>query len=174
MRPEGNDDPELKCPVDHQTREKWLEAAKAKKAQSPATASPPPLPTPSSPPSPDLRFSLDSLTWQPQSAPPSVLSASASTPSKKPKLLSLSQDREISTIPRAFSEARPPNAAERAAMPPANAQGDTGHDRESGNWIYPSQEMFFNAMKRKGHEAQATDMSSIVPIHNAVNERAWG
>ncbi|RMY90310.1 hypothetical protein D0862_09992 [Hortaea werneckii] len=175
MRPEGNDDPELKCPVDHQTREKWLEAAKAKKAQLPAAPSPSPLPTPSSPPPLDLRFSLDSLTWQPRSAPPSALSASASasTPNKKPKLLSLSQDREISTIPRAFSEARPPNAAERAAMPPANAQGDTGHDRESGNWIYPSQEMFFNAMKRKGHEAQAQDMSSIVPIHNAVNERAW-
>ena len=46
-------------------------------------------------------------------------------------------------------------------------------DRESGNWIYPSQEMFFNAMQRKGHAAEARDMASIVPIHNAVNERAW-
>ena len=33
--------------------------------------------------------------------------------------------------------------------------------------------MFFNAMKRKGHDAPATDMANIVPIHNAVNERAW-
>lgn len=33
--------------------------------------------------------------------------------------------------------------------------------------------MFFNAMKRKGHEAKAEDMNTIVPIHNAVNERAW-
>lgn len=44
---------------------------------------------------------------------------------------------------------------------------------ESGNWIYPSEKMFFEAMKRKGHETEANDMKTIVPIHNAVNERAW-
>lgn len=29
-------------------------------------------------------------------------------------------------------------------------------------------------MARKNHNPQATDMKVIVPIHNAVNERAWG
>jgi cytochrome c heme-lyase len=33
--------------------------------------------------------------------------------------------------------------------------------------------MFFEAMKRKGHNPQSPDMKTIVPIHNAVNERAW-
>lgn len=33
--------------------------------------------------------------------------------------------------------------------------------------------MFFNAMKRKNYDPQAADMRTIVPIHNAVNERAW-
>jgi cytochrome c heme-lyase len=33
--------------------------------------------------------------------------------------------------------------------------------------------MFFAAMKRKSYSPSATDMSTIVPIHNAVNERAW-
>lgn len=33
--------------------------------------------------------------------------------------------------------------------------------------------MFFEAMRRKNFSPHATDMSSIVPIHNAVNERAW-
>lgn len=33
--------------------------------------------------------------------------------------------------------------------------------------------MFFEAMKRKGHDPQAADMRTVVPIHNAVNERAW-
>jgi len=28
-------------------------------------------------------------------------------------------------------------------------------------------------MKRKGHDAAAADMKTVVPIHNAVNERAW-
>lgn len=33
--------------------------------------------------------------------------------------------------------------------------------------------MFFEAMKRKNYSPNATDMTAIVPIHNAVNERAW-
>ena len=33
--------------------------------------------------------------------------------------------------------------------------------------------MFFEAMKRKNHSPDAKDMATVVPIHNAVNERAW-
>lgn len=28
-------------------------------------------------------------------------------------------------------------------------------------------------MKRKGYDARSADMKTVVPIHNAVNERAW-
>ncbi|KAG6836645.1 hypothetical protein H0H93_005475 [Arthromyces matolae] len=42
-----------------------------------------------------------------------------------------------------------------------------------GNWVYPSEAQFFAAMARKNHNPQASDMKTIVPIHNAVNERAW-
>ena len=42
-----------------------------------------------------------------------------------------------------------------------------------GNWVYPSEAQFFAAMARKNHNPHATDMKTIVPIHNAVNERAW-
>ena len=55
---------------------------------------------------------------------------------------------------------------------PANNEKEGGVSG-SGNWIYPSEKMFFEAMKRKGHSGEATDMKTIVPIHNAVNERAW-
>jgi cytochrome c heme-lyase len=58
---------------------------------------------------------------------------------------SLSTDRETSSIPKA----------------------------EDGNWVYPSEAQFFAAMARKNHNPQAADMRTIVPIHNAVNERAW-
>lgn len=34
--------------------------------------------------------------------------------------------------------------------------------------------MFFDAMRRKNFDPETADMKSIVPIHNAVNERAWG
>lgn len=43
----------------------------------------------------------------------------------------------------------------------------------NANWVYPSEQMFFDAMKRKNFDPEAKDMKSIIPIHNAVNERAW-
>jgi len=52
---------------------------------------------------------------------------------------------------------------------PAHQEG-TG----SSNWVYPSPQMFFNAMQRKGWTPQEADMSTVVAIHNAVNDRAWG
>lgn len=42
-----------------------------------------------------------------------------------------------------------------------------------GNWQYPSQQMFFNAMRRKGYDPQEQDMRAVVAIHNTVNEKAW-
>ena len=119
------------------------------------------------------KFSLDNLRWV--STVPKASNSTRSSTKPSP----LSGHREISSIPRALPtnhDRQNLNRAEAAASTPtpvANSERDTGHDRETGNWIYPSQEMFFAAMKRKGHEANAADMSTIVPIHNAVNERAW-
>ncbi|KAL7747083.1 Cytochrome c1 heme lyase [Sorochytrium milnesiophthora] len=44
---------------------------------------------------------------------------------------------------------------------------------DGGVWVYPSQQMFFNAMKRKQWDPSERDMGVVVPIHNAVNEMAW-
>jgi cytochrome c heme-lyase len=44
---------------------------------------------------------------------------------------------------------------------------------ESKNWVYPSEQMFFDAMRRKNWNPDEVDMKTVVPIHNAVNERAW-
>lgn len=46
------------------------------------------------------------------------------------------------------------------------------------NWEYPSQQMFWNAMLRKGwrwqkDDLQPKDMDDIIKIHNANNEQAW-
>ena len=40
-------------------------------------------------------------------------------------------------------------------------------------WMYPSQQMFYNAMRRKGWNPSEDDMQAVVAIHNGVNERAW-
>jgi cytochrome c heme-lyase len=70
---------------------------------------------------------------------------SPSTGSSNLESSGLSTDRETSSIPKSNKE----------------------------NWVYPSEAQFFAAMARKNHHPQAADMKTIVPMHNAVNERAW-
>ncbi|KAJ8278001.1 hypothetical protein GJAV_G00082660 [Gymnothorax javanicus] len=46
------------------------------------------------------------------------------------------------------------------------------------NWVYPSEQMFWNAMLRKGwrwkdDDLAPEDMSNIIKIHNQNNEQAW-
>ncbi|KAF2788100.1 cytochrome c1 heme lyase-like protein [Melanomma pulvis-pyrius CBS 109.77] len=144
------------CPVDDKTREAWLKQARAK-AQSPH--------------SPLQAEGCDSTQLDQK--------PSTSTPTPPPGILAslrLGTQREVSSIPRTT-----PTSAEAAAAKeggpttskPANSEAETGADKTTGNWIYPSEQMFFNAMKRKAYDPNATDMKTIVPIHNAVNERAW-
>lgn len=63
----------------------------------------------------------------------------------------LSTDRLVSNIPKAGTEDK---------------------------WVYPSQQMFWNAMLRKGWrwkegDVNEKDMSDIIHIHNNNNEQAW-
>uniref|UniRef100_A0A0K8S7E2 Holocytochrome c-type synthase n=2 Tax=Lygus hesperus TaxID=30085 RepID=A0A0K8S7E2_LYGHE len=58
-------------------------------------------------------------------------------------------------------------------IPKANPQ--TENDKF---WVYPSQQMFWNAMLRKGwrwkdDDLSPKDMDDIIKIHNANNEQAW-
>jgi cytochrome c heme-lyase len=163
----SQDDPAAACPVDHKTREAWLAQARAQNgSNAPSNPHNTPIPTPAAPSQPQAASpvqqscdssSLDQSTTSPSPTSTSVLSQ-----------LRLNTDREISTIPRALPDLPPqPNA--RAA----NNEKDTGADKKTGNWIYPSEQMFFDAMRRKAFDPSAPDMRTIVPIHNAVNERAW-
>lgn len=65
----------------------------------------------------------------------------------------LSTERQLSTIPKAST-------------------------MEGEKWEYPSEQMFFNAMLRKGwkyspEELKPEDMKHIITIHNRNNEEAW-
>ncbi|KAJ3091608.1 Cytochrome c1 heme lyase [Quaeritorhiza haematococci] len=44
---------------------------------------------------------------------------------------------------------------------------------EGNVWVYPSEQMFYNAMKRKNWSPHERDMHVVVPIHNMVNEQCW-
>lgn len=65
----------------------------------------------------------------------------------------------------------------RQRVPSTIPVGDDGRpahqEADSPVWMYPSEQMFYNAMKRKGWSPSEHDMQSVVAIHNGVNERAW-
>jgi cytochrome c heme-lyase len=163
MSSENPSQPEA-CPVDHATRAAWLKSNAAKNpfpvADMKAAAK-----------SEGNSCDSNAIDQSPAPAQPTGLfrrffgSSAPASPAVSPPAATLATDREISTIPRA-------SAVDTSAHAPANSQGEGGVSKE-GNWIYPSEKMFFEAMKRKGHQGDEKDMKTIVPIHNAVNERAW-
>ncbi|XP_018007906.1 holocytochrome c-type synthase [Hyalella azteca] len=66
---------------------------------------------------------------------------------------SLPTHRQVSSIPKAVSE-------------------------KNEHWVYPSQQMFWNAMLRKGwrwkdDDLKPSDMDNIIMIHNNNNEATW-
>jgi cytochrome c heme-lyase len=159
------------CPVDHEARQAWLDQAKKVRPQE--APAPPPQPTPTPPIANSIphefsqimsqaRYSLDHGAWL------AVIPRDMMSPAQR---RALDNSREISTIPRAVSAGGHDAAVNTHS--PANNEQESGVDEKSGNWVYPSEEMFFNAMKRKNHDPEAADMRTIVPIHNAVNEQAW-
>lgn len=68
-----------------------------------------------------------------------------------------------------------PASGQRKALPTERATSTipTGASGGEPLWVYPSQQMFYNAMKRKGYSPHEEEMEAVVAIHNTVNERAW-
>lgn len=174
----GNASPssaEDKCPVDHNSREAWLAQARAAQ-EAQLQSQQPPEPAKHTPASAGGSKTASGWHW------PRIPLVSSSTPAQpsdtttpdpatqppKPAPHGLTTEREVSTIPRSKSAGEP-----NASAGPSNHETETGADPKSGNWVYPSEKMFFDAMKRKGHDTRVADMKTVVPIHNAVNERAW-
>ncbi|MCJ1310291.1 Cytochrome c1 heme lyase [Agyrium rufum] len=159
MADQAKQSPPSACPVDPAAREAWLRQAKQGSASASSSNTSTTLPPHELPPPP-------SDTADHPLRPP--------THQRPPKIIKhrpLADDREVSNIPRASTA--PLTTTPSPASPPANSQSESPADPHTGNWIYPSEKMFFEAMKRKSYNPEATDMASIVPIHNAVNERAW-
>jgi hypothetical protein len=67
----------------------------------------------------------------------------------------------------------PLDTARQVSTIPKSDYNPDHQDDEKQLWEYPSPQMFFNAMRRKGYQPSEQDMSMVVAIHNAVNERAW-
>lgn len=162
---------EESCPVDHKARDAWMQQARAASQSAPAPSPPAVAPQQTTT---ATSWTSGILSYLPFSG--SKASTDAAVHQHLQQQIPedaqrLGQNRIISSIPR--SGLVPSGEAPPGGHAPANQEQETGADERSGNWIYPSEKMFFDAMKRKGHDPQAPDMRTIVPIHNAVNERAW-
>ncbi|KAM6516289.1 Cytochrome c1 heme lyase [Fusarium falciforme] len=158
------------CPVDHKAREAWLEQARQAEAVK-AQAQPAKCPVDHTAQAKPKSWSQTLTSYLPWSS-----SSPAPPPAHHPPTPhdGLDTDRVVSTIPRTSGGPAvcPVDHGKEEPAKPANHEMETGLD-PSGNWVYPSEKMFFDAMKRKGYDARVADMKTVVPIHNAVNERAW-
>ncbi|XP_034416327.1 cytochrome c-type heme lyase isoform X2 [Cyclopterus lumpus] len=64
------------------------------------------------------------------------------------------------------------------ALPLAREESNIPRHNTEKKWVYPSEQMFWNAMLRKGwrwreDDLGAQDMTNIIKIHNTNNEQAW-
>jgi hypothetical protein len=68
----------------------------------------------------------------------------------------------------------PQEAVPGQAIPlPAERQISTIPKHDGSQWIYPSEQQFYNALHRKGKATDEKDVSMMLMIHNDINERCW-
>lgn len=140
------------CPVDHETRQAWLKEHKSQ--SNPHSTSN------TTPSTNENRSAVSAANTFLNLASSSSSSSSAS---------SLSTQREVSSIPRLLQSDQDSDSS---------SSSTSTSEKKDSNWVYPSPSQFFQAMKRKAaqnlyDQPKEEDMPIVVPIHNAVNERAW-
>lgn len=149
-----------KCPVDFKTRSLWGLWGGGAAGAKPAGAS---------------------IVEKQQPASLEEAARHAQTPHPTQRL-PLSTHRLDSTIPRSSTNNR--NASNAPTLPAHQIRVDrnrnhapeaeTEADGGGGNWVYPSEQQVFNAMKRKGwNNVEEESIPSFLQIHNSVNERSW-
>jgi cytochrome c heme-lyase len=74
-----------------------------------------------------------------------------------------------------LAPAQRPWPGQRALLPTERAASTIPKGGTSSTWTYPSPQMFFNALQRKGKGADVTeeDMGAVVAAHNTLNELTW-
>lgn len=102
--------------------------------------------------------------------------------SKAPEGCPIPHDQKSKSDYDPLNNMPPPNQMPSAGQPfPLSTQRVTSGIPKAGTsdkWVYPSEQMFWNAMLRKGWRweddtIQKDDMSHIINIHNSNNEKAW-
>lgn len=78
-------------------------------------------------------------------------------------------------MPAAPAQARAPGQTKDLSTDRVQSSIRKGGTAEGTTWLYPSPQMFWNALvrKRKAENVDEGDMPVVVSIHNEMNERAW-
>eukprot|EP01111_Echinosteliopsis_oligospora_P010193 TRINITY_DN3121_c0_g1_i1.p1 TRINITY_DN3121_c0_g1~~TRINITY_DN3121_c0_g1_i1.p1 ORF type:complete len:239 (+),score=77.82 TRINITY_DN3121_c0_g1_i1:55-771(+) len=109
----------------------------------------------------------------PLNAPPS---ASSSSKPLSGCPVSHGQGTDITQLNQMPKANQLPHPDQKAPLPTQRIASSipTAHGKEGDTWVYPSEQMFFNAIKKKGWQnPEEKDMGSVVAIHNTVNEQCW-
>jgi len=102
--------------------------------------------------------------------PPSLEQAANYAQTPQPdQQIPLSTHRVISSIPRGLTKYE-----EQSSSSSHLVEGNNNSNNNNNNWMYPSEQQFYNALRRKGWEGvEESNMPLVVRIHNAVNEKGW-
>lgn len=114
----------------------------------------------------------------PQPSPHPKITTTTTAPSECPVQHGNSDVNPLNMMPPANQKPAPDQPF---ALPTDRQTSTIPKVTEDGSlqfWQYPSQQMFWNAMLRKGwrwqkDDVSQKDMADIIKIHNANNEQAW-
>lgn len=69
-----------------------------------------------------------------------------------------------------------PAAGQQQPLSTQRVQSTIPKGGTEGSWLYPSPQMFWNSLVRKGKAdgVAENDIDMVVAIHNEMNERTWG
>ncbi|BGP18056.1 hypothetical protein JCM10213_008408 [Rhodosporidiobolus nylandii] len=162
--------PPSACPVDHSTRESWLAQQQQQNGGNGSpTSAPHSFPARGGGDRQAQYLSTEREVssiprWLP---PPSAASSSSSdSPSSAPP----AHDGHSAPAP---PSACPMHEGNAGVAPGSNTAEAAAAQPGAENWVYPSPASFYTALQRKDRNPRAADMNTVVPIHNAVNERVW-
>ncbi|CAB9519391.1 type heme lyase [Seminavis robusta] len=78
-------------------------------------------------------------------------------------------------MPKVANQLPAPGQSEELSTSRVKSSITKGGTEQGTTWTYPSPQMFYNALARKGKlgDTKEEDMESIVAIHNNMNEKTW-
>eukprot|EP00536_Pseudo-nitzschia_multiseries_P012094 jgi/Psemu1/207672/e_gw1.443.39.1 len=154
--------PAGKCPVDHETRSLWGLLGGDRAQGKPSTTT---------------TTTTNDTNSAAISTPASLEEAARHAQTPLPgQRLPLSTHRVESSIPRGgSSNGDNNNNNNNNSNSTRNIPSHQVHNKnDASNWVYPSEQQVFNAMKRKGWKGiEEESIPSFLQIHNSVNERSW-